>query len=110
MVRNPSIVLARKCEEDSTTNLICHVKSCEGQVVNLSNSIANYMQGSTYNKAKFRYLISCWVFECHQPFSIINDEPLQRMLKMLYVKVETPSQTMLLWDVKEIHGDRKSVV
>jgi len=40
--RNPSIVLTRKHEEDSTTNLVRHVKSCEGQVVNGSKSIANY--------------------------------------------------------------------
>jgi hypothetical protein len=59
--RNPSIVLARKCEEDSTTNLVCHVKSCEGQVVDPSKSIANYTQGSTYNKVELRYLVSHWV-------------------------------------------------
>jgi len=56
-----------------------------------------------YNKAELRYLISRWVFECHQPFTIINDAPLQSILKMLYAKVETPSKTMISRDVKEIH-------
>jgi hypothetical protein len=105
--RNPSIVLARKREEDSTTNLVRHVKSCEGQVVDPSKSIANYAQGSTYNKAELRYLVSRWVFECHRPFAIIDDAPLQSILKMLYAKVETPSQTTLSRDVKEIHGISK---
>ena len=101
--RNPSISLTRKCEEDSTTNLVCHVKSCEGQVADPSISIASYAHGSSYNKAKLRYLISRWVFECHQTFSIINDPPLQLILKMLYAKVETPSQTTVSHDIKEIH-------
>lgn len=105
--RNPSIVLTRKREEDSTTNLVRHVKSCEGQVVDPSKSITNYAQGSTYNKAELRYLVSRWVFECHRPFSIIDDAPLQRILKMLYAKVETPSQTTLSRDVKEIHSISK---
>ena len=100
--RNPSIVLARKCEEDSTMNLLCHVKSCEGQVVDASKSIANYAHGSMYSKAKLHYLVSLWVFKCHRPFTIINDEPLQRILQMLYARVETLSATTISRDVKEI--------
>ena len=41
----------------------------------------------------------------HLPLSM--DAPLQSILKMLYGKVETPSQTTILWDVKEIHGISK---
>lgn len=104
--RNPSIVLTRKCEEDSTTNLLRHVKLCEGQVVNASKSIASYAHGSMYSKAKLHYLISLWVFKCHWPFTIIDNEPLQRILRMLYAKVETPSVTtmskksIVLWKSK----------
>jgi hypothetical protein len=105
--RNPSIVLTPRREEDSTTNLVRHVKSCEGQVVDASKSIANYAQGSTYNKAELRYLVSRWVFECHRPFTIINDAPLQRILKMLYGKIETPSSTTISQDVQDIHGISK---
>ena len=50
--RNPSIILTRKREEDSTTNLLCHVKSCDGQVVDESKSIARYTHGSLYSKAE----------------------------------------------------------
>ena len=46
--RNPSIILTQKREEDSTTNLLCHVKFCEGQVVNESQSIARYTGGNYY--------------------------------------------------------------
>ena len=105
--RNPLIILTRKREEDSTTNLVRHVKSCEGQVVDPSKSIASYAQGSTYNKAELRYLVSHWVFECHRPFAIIDDPPLQCILKMLYAKVETPSQKTVSRDVKEIHAFSK---
>ena len=89
------------------TNLVRHVKSCEGQVVDDSKSIASYAQGSTYNKAELRYLVSRWVFKCHWPFAIIDDEPLQCIFKMLYAKVKTPSATTILQDVKEIHGISK---
>lgn len=105
--RNPSIVLARKREEDSTTNLLRHVKSCEGQVVDASKSIANYAHGLMYSKAELHYLVSLWVFKCHWPFAIIDDEPLQWILWMLYAKVETPSATMISQDVKEIRSIAK---
>ena len=101
--RNPSIILTRKREEDSTTNLLCHVKSCDSQIVDALKSIANYAQGSMYSKAELRYLMSRWVFKCHWPFAIINDKLLQRILKMLYVKVETPSQTTVLWEIGRAH-------
>jgi hypothetical protein len=75
--------------------------------VDPSKSIANYAQGSTYNKAELRYLVSRWVFECHRPFAIIDDAPLQRILKMLYAKVESPSPTTISRDVKEIRAISK---
>jgi len=75
--------------------------------VDTSKDIANYAQGSTYSKAELQYLVSRWVFECHRPFAIIDDPPLQRILKMLYAKVKSPSQTMVSRDVKEIHGISK---
>ena len=100
--RNPSIILTQKRKEDSTTNLLRHVKSCEGQVIDKSKSIARYAHGSSYSKAELRYLISLWVFQCHRPFAIIEDVPLQRIFKMLYAKVETPSEKTISQDVKEI--------
>jgi hypothetical protein len=75
--------------------------------VDASKSIASYAQGSTYNKAELRYLILHWVFECHRPFVIIDDAPLQLILKMLYMKIETPSATTISRDMKEIHGISK---
>jgi len=92
------------------TNLLCHVKSCEGQVVEDSKSIVQYAHGSSYNKAELRYLISLWVVQCHRPFTIIEDAPLQRIFKMLYGKVEMPSEVMVSWDVREIHSVSKLCV
>jgi hypothetical protein len=94
-------------EEDSTTNLLHHVKSCGGQLINESQSIACYAHGSSYSKAELQYLVSLWVFQCHWPFAIIEDIPLQWILKMLYAKVETPSEQSISWDVKEIHSISK---
>ena len=88
-------------------NLLRHIKSCEGQVVEASKSIANYAHGSTYSKVEIWYLVSLWVFQCHWPFTIIDDPPLQRILKMLYAKVKTPSSTTISRDVKEIHSISK---
>ena len=105
--RNPSIILTRKHKEDSTTNLLRHVKSCDGQEINESQS---YAHGSSYSKAELRYFISLWVVQCHRPFTIIEDLPLQRILKMLYAKVETPSPNTISRDVKEIHGISKGHV
>ena len=102
--RNLLIILTWKHEEDSTMNLLHHIKSCEDQVVEASKSIANYAHGSMYSKAELHYLVSLWVFQCHRPFTIINDKPLQWILWMLYTKVETPSVTMISQDIKEIHG------
>jgi hypothetical protein len=47
------------------------------------------------------------VFQCHQPFAIIEDVPLQWILKMLYVKVETPSEKTISRDIKEIYSISK---
>jgi hypothetical protein len=105
--RNPSIVLTQKREEDSMMNLLHHVKSCEGQVVDESQSIARYAQGSSYSKAELRYLVTLWVFQCHRPFTIIKDVPLQWIFKMLNMKVETLSEKTTSWDVKEIHAISK---
>ena len=54
-----------------------------------------------YNKAEFRFLITLWVSQCHRPFSIITNPPLQRMLRMLYAKVDIPSPSTVSRDVKE---------
>lgn len=74
--RNPSIILTWKHEEDLTINLLCHVKSCMGQVVDKSKSITHYAHGSSYSKAKLQYLISLWFFQCHRPFTIVDNIPL----------------------------------
>jgi hypothetical protein len=51
-----------------------------------------------------------WVTQCHRPFAIVDDPPLQRMFKMLYAKVEVPSASTVSRDVKEaFHVARKHV-
>ena len=69
-----------------------------------------FAQGSTYSTGAFRFLIIRWVTECHQPFKIVKDPPLQEMLKMLYGKVEIPSNMTVSHDVMEVHGILKGHV
>ncbi len=58
----------------------------------------------------FRYLITVWVTQCHCPFAIVEDKPLQRILKMLYGKVEIPSAITVSRDVKEVFALAKTAV
>ena len=75
----------------STSNLKCHVSRCDGRLAPPGGHVEEFAHGSSYNKAEFRYLATLWVSQCHRPFSIIEDRPLNRMFRMLYAKVDVPS-------------------
>jgi len=109
-IRNPSQSCTRARTDSGTTNLICHADACSGKKAPDDQTITKFAQGSTYSTGTFRFLITRWVTECHRPFKIIEDPPLQEMLKMLYGKVEIPSDTTISRDVKEAHGISKGHV
>ena len=99
-VRSPSLVNVEKIQPQALSAMSNPVRA----KLLMSPRATNYAQGSTYNKAKLQYLISHWIFECHWPFAIIdNDVLLQLIFKMLYTKVEMPSATTISWDFKEIY-------
>jgi hypothetical protein len=108
--RNPSQTIIRVRSDDSTSNLNRHVTRCAGHLPQSGQAINDFAHGSTYTKAEFRYLSVVWVSQCHRPFAIVNDEPLQRMFRMLYAKVDIPSPTTLSRDVKEVHDLAKQNV
>lgn len=60
------------------------------------------MHGSTYNKAKFRYLALMWIIRRHRPFAIIGDSELQDMFRMLYNKVDILSARTISRDAQEV--------
>ncbi len=98
------------CTDPSTTNPNKHVDKCDPPVATSNHSIAQFVAGSTYNKAEFRYLTSVWIARCQQPFAIVKDELLLDMLKMLYAKVEVPSGSTVSRDIKEIWAISKTEV
>ena len=109
-IRNPSQSCTRAWTDSGTTNLIRHADACSGKKAPDDQTITKFAQGSTYSTSTFRFLITCWVTECHRPFKIIEDPPLQEMLKMLYGKVEIPSDTTVSCNVTEVHGISKGHV
>lgn len=103
-------VVIRNRRDTSTGNLARHVSACASTVVPEHKSIASFAHGSTYTKPSFRYLVAKWIFRNHRPFSIIQDQELMQMLRMLYAKVEVPSPNTVSRDVREVFAlSRKQV-
>jgi hypothetical protein len=94
----------------STSNLKRHVSRCDGQLAPPGGRVDEFAHGSTYNKAEFQYLATLWVSQCHRPFAIIEDRPLNRMFRMLYAKVDVPSAPTVSRDVKEVYEITKKNV
>ena len=102
MIRNPSFSLQRRHSDESTGNMNCHIAKCGGANIPENQKITAFIQGPTYSKAELRYLLTMWTSQCHRPFSIIEDSPLQEILRMLYAKVEIPSAKTLSKDVYDV--------
>jgi hypothetical protein len=101
--RSPSIKVTRVRHDDSTSNLVRHVKSCDGGMLGLgSSAISAFAQGSTYTPHKFRMKLALWVARRHWPFAIVEDEELVDIFTDLNNKVEVPSRFTVSRDVKEI--------
>jgi hypothetical protein len=69
------------------SNLVCHVKSCDGSLTMGSGSIMELV---------------LWVACCHQSFAIVEDDELVDIFVDLNNKVEVPSRITVSRDVKEI--------
>ncbi|THH16802.1 hypothetical protein EUX98_g9241 [Antrodiella citrinella] len=95
-------VLTRARWDDSTSNLLRHVKDCSPTLPKAGQAINDFAHGSTYNKAQFRYLLSLWVARRHRPYAIVQDDELVQAFRMLYSRVEIPSAMTVSRDVQEI--------
>jgi len=101
--RSPSIKVTRIRHDDSTSNLVRHVKACDGGVAMArSGSITEFAQGSTYTPHRFRMKLALWVARHHRPFAIVEDDELVEIFTDLNNKVEVPSRFTVSRDVKEI--------
>lgn len=99
---HPSIYLDRIAHEDSTSNLLRHVRTCEPPETPESETLAAYASGATYSKAKYRYLLALWCARRHRPFSIVEDPEFRRIVRMLYARVETPSRISVSRDIQHL--------
>lgn len=101
--RSPSIKVTRVRHDDSTSNLVRHVKACDGGMIGTgSGSITAFAQGSTYTPHKLRMKLAIWVARRHRPFAIVEDDELRDIFTDLNNKVEVPSRFTVSRDVKEI--------
>ncbi|TDL16105.1 hypothetical protein BD410DRAFT_731741, partial [Rickenella mellea] len=90
--------------DNSTSNLKRHVDECSPALddARAQAVLKDYLRGSTYDKAKFRFVIAIWIARRHRPFAIAEDPELQHLFMMLYGKVDIPSRFTVSRDIKEI--------
>jgi hypothetical protein len=101
-IRNPSQVISRARHDDSTSNLVRHVRLCDCKPPAGSGTLTSFAHGSTYTPHKHRMKIALWVARRHRPFSIVEDPELIEIFTDLNNKVITPSRYTVSRDVKEI--------
>lgn len=78
------------------------MNECNKKVAPPGQGINDFAHGSTYSKARMRYLLAVWVVRRHRPYTIIQDDELLAIFRMLYSRVEVPHPTTLSKDVKEM--------
>ena len=107
-VSHPSVYLDRIAHEDSTSNLLRHVRTCEPPETPESETLAAFASGATYSKAKYRYLLALWCARRHRPFSIVEDPEFRRIVRMLYARAETPSRISVSRDIQHLLGHART--
>src|ERR1700761_5091696 len=87
--------------DSSTGNLTKHAKNCD-PAFNVSSSrnlsITDFAAGCTYRREDFRFLLNTWIVKNSHPYTTIDDKELQKAFKMLYGRVEIPSQRTVIRD------------
>lgn len=94
-----SYTITRICHDNATTNLLRHIKHC---TMAPARAVPSASSGSTYDSAKFRYLILKWIIRSHRPFSVVSDPELKAAFFMLNPKVEVPSRSTVSRDIQSI--------
>lgn len=105
-----SVFVTRVRHDTSTSNLKRHVDECSPGDAQASKILKDFLGGSTYDKAKFRYLTAIWIARRHRPFLIAEDPELQDMFQMLCSKVDLPSRMTVSRDIKEIFSISRGTV
>ena len=108
MSSHPSIYLDHVAHEDSTSNLLRHVRVCEPPETLEVESLTSFAAGSTYSKAKFRFLLAIWCARSHRPFSVVEDPEFRQIVRMLYSRAEIPSRISVSRDIQVLLDDSRA--
>lgn len=103
--RHPTQIVSRSRHDDGTSNFKRHVERCAsvddaehaGQL-----SMRMFASGSTYSEPQLRLLIVEWCACNSRPMLIVDDEPFQKMLRMLHAHVAIPSRHTVSRDIKAV--------
>ena len=97
-----SITVSRARHDDSTGNLLRHVKSCAPINSSQTWALAAYSSAAKYTEASHGMKLALWVAVLNHPFSIIEDKILLEIFTDLNQKCVTPLCQMVSKDVKAI--------
>ncbi len=95
--------------DNSTPNLIQHVRSCKGpddddepQLV--QSSLMPFVQGSTYTAGHLRTKHIKWVAQHHHPYAIIEDDVYLEILHIFNKDIKVFSADTLSCDVEDVYN------
>ncbi|PPQ74939.1 hypothetical protein CVT26_011413 [Gymnopilus dilepis] len=98
----PSITVKRARHDESTSNLVRHVKLCTPGNSAQTNALAAFASGSKYNEAKHRMKCALWIARRSRPFAIIEDPELLDIFSDLNAACVTPKRKTIARDIREI--------
>ncbi|KAG2015978.1 hypothetical protein CC2G_009195 [Coprinopsis cinerea AmutBmut pab1-1] len=105
--RNPSVEIQRRRYDDSTSNLVKHVKLCDPSKSVESEAIKVFAYGSSYHPAKHWVKLGIWVARRNRPFAIVEDPELREIFEDLNSAVQHVSRHTVPRDIIEIHNHTK---
>ncbi|KAF6747489.1 hypothetical protein DFP72DRAFT_784107, partial [Ephemerocybe angulata] len=100
----PEEVVSRRRTDESTSNLVRHVKACEAGVnPEQVNMFSAFVNGITFDYARHRVGLALWCARAARPNRIVEDPELIKCFTDIYPKVKMPSRMTIARDTKEIH-------
>ena len=94
---DPSKCITRHRLDETTSNLVRHVKTCE------PSTSTHLPPFSSYAIGRFRYLIAAWSARRARPHTIVEDEEFREILVMLYSAVEIHSHQTVARDITDMY-------
>src|SRR6266481_37095 len=92
-----------KLNDTSTGNLCKHIAFCVPQS-NKSKIMKKFAMGCTYSCKGFHWLVMHWVVCKNRPYTIIDDEEVCDIFRMLQVNINILCMNTLAGDIKLTHS------